>query len=289
MQVRKAVVTAAAPDQNRIPTQQLVDRSGVDKSALQLILEEILSSGVEEICLVVRPGDQKSFEQAAGELVGSLRFTEQPEPLGYADAILRAKSFVGAEPFLHLVGDHLYLSDSDVACAKQLVEVASEFSCSVSAVQSTRENKLPYFGIVSGTRVAKHDGAFEVQRVIEKPTPTRAEQELVTAGLRSGHYLGFFGMHVLTHDIFEALEQVTADERFSRPTLSDALDVLRTRHKYMAFEVLGTRYNLGIPYGLLIAQLAIGLSGRDRDHLLTEMVDLLAQRVPATGSGGRVE
>ena len=102
MQVRKAVVTAAAPDQNRIPTQQLVDRSGVDKSALQLILEEILSSGVEEICLVVRPGDQRSFEQAAGELVGSLRFTEQPEPLGYADAILRATVLRRrAEAFLH--------------------------------------------------------------------------------------------------------------------------------------------------------------------------------------------
>lgn len=285
MQVRKAVITAAAPNQTRIPTQQLVDRNGNDKSALQLILEEVLSCGVDEICVVIRPGDEKSFEQAAGEMVGSLTFCEQPNPRGYADAILRAKSFVGDDPFLHLVGDHLYLSASDVACAKQLVDVATEFSCSVSAVQSTRENKLPYFGIVSGTRVPRHDGVFEVQRVIEKPTPTRAEQELVTAGLRSGHYLGFFGMHVLTHDIFDALEQVTGDASISAATLSDALDVLRSRHKYMAFEVRGTRYNLGIPYGLLIAQLAIGLSGRDRDHILTEMVDLLAQRTVPPSSG----
>jgi UTP--glucose-1-phosphate uridylyltransferase len=278
MQVRKAVITAAAPDQNRIPTQQLVDRGGKDKSALQLILEEVQSCGVERTCIVIRPGDQQSFEQAAGDLVGSLEFAEQPEPKGYADAILRAKSFIGEEAFLHLVGDHLYLSERALSCATQLVDVATEFACSVSAVQATRENKLPYFGIVSGTRVARHDGVFEVGRVIEKPTPTHAEQELVTAGLRSGHYLGFFGMHVLTHDIIPALEQVAGDASLSMATLSDALDVMRSAHKYMAFEVRGSRYNLGIPYGLLIAQLAIGLSGRDRDHILTELVELLAQR-----------
>ncbi|MCO8124606.1 sugar phosphate nucleotidyltransferase [Stieleria sp. TO1_6] len=287
MQVRKAVITAAAPHQNQIPTQQLVNRDGNDKSALQLILDEVLSSGVEEICVVVRPGDQDAFEQAAGDLVGSLRFAEQPEPLGYADAILRAKSFVGGAPFLHLVGDHLYLSAIQVSCAKQLIDVATEFSCSVSAVQSTRENKLPYFGIVSGTRVPQHEGAFEVQRVVEKPTPTYAEQELVTPGLRSGHYLGFFGMHVLTNDIIPALEQVTGDSSLNKPTLSDALEVLHTHHKYMAYQVRGTRYNLGVPYGLLIAQLAIGLSGRDRDHILTEMVELLASRPgpESTGAG----
>lgn len=285
MKVRKAVITAAAPDQNRIPTQQLVDRQGLNKSALQLILEEIQSSGVEEVCVVTRPGDEESFQRAAGDLAGRLRFATQPEPLGYADAILRAESFVAEEPFLHLVGDHLYLSHLSVSCAKQLVNVAEEFSCSVSAVQPTRENKLPYFGIVSGTRVPKYEGAFEIQRVMEKPTPTHAEQELVTAGLRSGHYLGFFGMHVLASEIIPALRDVCENANGSKPTLSDALDLLRTRQKYMAFQVAGTRYNLGIPYGLLIAQLAIGLSGRDRDEILTELVDLLAGRMTPADDG----
>ena len=287
MHVRKAVITAAAPDQNRIPTQQLVDCDGTNKSALQLILEEIQTCGVEEACVVIRPGDQAVFQQAAGDLNGSVCFVEQPDPKGYADAILRAESFIGDEPFLHLVGDHLYLSSTDMSCAKQLVQVAREFDCSVSAVQSTRENKLPYFGILSGTHVPRRDGVYEVSRVVEKPTPTFAEQELVTAGLRSGHYLGFFGMHVLTQDILAALKQVTeAAGGDSKPTLSDALDVFGKRHKYMAFQVQGTRYNLGVPYGLLIAQLAIGLSGRDRDHILTEMVDLLANRV-AGGNGNQ--
>lgn len=277
MKVRKAVITAAAPLQNRLPLQQLVSRAGDDKTALQLIVEETLSAGVEEICVVIKPGDQKAYEQAAGDHLGSLHFVEQPEPLGYADAIHRAQDFTGEDAFLHLVGDHLYLSKTETPCAKQLIQVATECDCSVSAVQATRENKLPYFGIVSGTHVGQHVGLFDVDRVVEKPTPTFAEQELVTAGLRSGHYLGFFGMHVLTADVMPAIASVVSQAGDRQPTLSDALELLRTRHRYSAFEVQGTRYNLGVRYGLLIAQLAIGLSGQDRDHILTEMVDLLAK------------
>ena len=37
-----------------------------------------------------------------------------------------------------------------------------------------------------------------IDKVIEKPTPTIAEQKLIIPGLRAGHYLCFFGMHVLS-------------------------------------------------------------------------------------------
>ena len=281
MQVRKAVITAAAPNQNRLPLQQLVDRNGDDKTALQLIVEETVAAGVEEICVVIRPGDHTAYLAAAGNQLGSLHFVEQPEPLGYADAIFQAKSFVGDDPFLHLVGDHLYISATDQPCAKQLVQVANEQGCSVSAVESTRENNLPYFGIVSGSHVPRHDGLYEVEHVVEKPTPTLAEQELVTPGLRAGHYLGFFGMHVLTSEVMQLIGQLIADADGGKPTLSDAAGLLPSRGKYLAYQVKGSRYNLGIKYGLLKAQLAIGLSGSDRDLILTEMVDLLANRAEA--------
>ncbi len=281
MHVRKAVITAAAPDQNRLPLQQLVDCNGEDKTALQLIVEETVAAGVEEICVVIRPGDEDAYRSAAGNHLGNLQFVVQGEPRGYADAIQRAEEFVGDEPFLHLVGDHLYLSETEKPCAKQLIEVASEFECSVSAVQSTRENNLPYFGIISGPRVPHRQRLYEVERVIEKPTPTLAEQELVTPGLRAGHYLGFFGMHVLTPEILRLIQQLSVDESIAKPTLSDAANRLPSREKYLAYQVRGTRCNLGIKYGLLRAQLAIGLSGRDRDSILTELVDLLANRTEA--------
>jgi UTP--glucose-1-phosphate uridylyltransferase len=256
----------------------LVDRNGDDKTALQLIVEETVAAGVEEICLVIRPGDHSAYRAAAGDQLGSLHFVQQPKPMGYADAIFQAKSFVGSDPFLHLVGDHLYLSATEEPCAKQLVQMASEFECSVSAVQATRENNLPYFGIVSGPHVPRYNGLYEVERVIEKPTPTLAEQELVTPGLRAGHYLGFFGMHVLTSEVIGLIDQLLTEDHGKKPTLSDALSLLPSRGKYLAYELQGTRYNLGIKYGLLKAQLAIGLSGQDRDQILTEMVDLLASR-----------
>jgi len=278
MQVQKAVITAAAPNQNRLPLQQLVDRGGQEKTALQLIVEETVAAGIEEICVIIQPGDTDAYQAAAGIQLGNLHFVEQPQPLGYADAIYRARSFLDSDPFLHLVGDHLYLSNTDQPCAKQLVQMACENQCSVSAVQSTRETNLPYFGIVSGSLVPRMEGLYEIERIVEKPTPTLAEQELVTPGLRAGHYLGFFGMHVFTAEIMDLIEQLLGKQNKTRPTLSDAAAMLPTRSKYLAYRLHGTRYNLGIRYGLLKAQLAIGLSGADRDQILVEMIDLLANR-----------
>jgi UTP--glucose-1-phosphate uridylyltransferase len=275
MNVRKAVITAAAPEQHTLPLQRLVDRDGTDKTALQLIVEEVVEAGVEEICVVIRPGDEAAYEQAAGEHIRQIRFVAQDQPRGYGDALLRARSFVGTEPFLHLVGDHLYLSDTPRRCARQLIDVARAFECAVSAVQATRENKLPYFGVVGGTRVPQRSDVYEVLHVVEKPTPTQAEQELIVAGLRSGYYLCFFGMHVLTPQVLDILGELAAT---GRPTLSDALAVLCQRQRLRAVELSGSRYNIGMRYGLLIAQLALALSGRDRDQVLTELVELLAVR-----------
>jgi UTP--glucose-1-phosphate uridylyltransferase len=284
MQVRKAVITAAAPDQNRLPLQQLVDRNGNDKTALQLIVEETASAGIEQICVVIRPGDHDAYRAAAGSQTGSLHFVEQADPLGYAHAIYQAKSFVGNDPFLHLVGDHLYLSNTDTPCARQLVDVANEFDCSVSAVQATREKNLPYFGVVSGPLVPQRAQLYEVEHVIEKPTPTLAEQQLVTPGLRAGHYLGFFGMHVLTAEVLDLIEGLIRDPNRGKPTLSDAVARLPSRGKYLAYKLDGARYNLGVKYGILKTQLAIGLSGCDRDEILTELLDLMASRTESAAA-----
>ncbi|MEM6688346.1 MAG: sugar phosphate nucleotidyltransferase [Planctomycetota bacterium] len=282
MQVRKAVITAAAPDQSRLPLQQLIDAQGRERTALALIIDEATSAGIEEIAVIIRPEDASAYESAAESTSVDLHFIKQAKPTGYAAALTLASDFIGSENFLHLVGDHLYVESTNQTCAKQLINVAAEFGCSVSAVQATRETNLPYFGIVSGPRVPQLDRVFEIETVLEKPTPTKAEQHLITPGLRSGQYLGFFGMHVLTPEVMSLLKDLSNAPESKPASLSDALAQLPGRQRYLAYQLRGSRYNLGVDYGLLRAQLAIGLSGRDRDLILTELVDLLAGRLEGT-------
>jgi UTP--glucose-1-phosphate uridylyltransferase len=177
------------------------------------------------------------------------------------------------------VGDHLYVSDSDRRCGQQLVAVAEAEQCSVSAVQPTRESMLPYFGAIGGRRVPQTKNLYEVDTVLEKPTPTQAEQELIVPGLRAGHYLCFFGMHVLTPVIFDLLDALGDS---GRRQVSPALAMLAGRERYLAYEVAGNRSNLGVTYGLLVAQLALALSGKDRADILSHLVDLLARQPHAT-------
>jgi UTP--glucose-1-phosphate uridylyltransferase len=280
MKITKALITAAAKNQRTLPLQTLVDRDGVPRTALAIVIEEALAAGVEQIGVVIPPGDQAAFAAAAGAHASRLEFIEQSEPRGFGHAVRCGSQFVGSAPFLLLVGDHVYVSATDRGCARQLVEVAAREDCSVSAVQATHESKLPYFGAIGGRRVPGHSNLYEISDVLEKPTPTEAEQRLIVPGLRSGRYLCFFGMHVLTPAVMKILGERLEASGAGGPSvhLSAALAELASRERYLAFEAEGSRYDIGARYGLLTAQLALGLSGRDRDEILGGLVDLLAHR-----------
>jgi UTP--glucose-1-phosphate uridylyltransferase len=278
--IRKAVITAAGPNQERLPLQRFVDVDGNEKTALQIIVQEVISAGVEEVCIVVRGGTEQVYRDAAGDYARSLVFVEQPIPRGYGDALYRAAKFVGDEPFVHLVSDHLYVSRQARRCAEQLVAVARAEQCAVSAVQPTRESMLQYYGAIGGSPVAGKARLYQIERVQEKPTPTKAEQALIVPGLRAGHYLCLFGMHVLTPTVMHLLgEMVTESAGDAVPVmLSPALEKLAKRERYLALDLEGTRYNIGVKYGLLTAQLALALSGKDREEILARLVELLAAR-----------
>ncbi len=278
VQIKKAVITAAGKSQRTLPLQTLVDRDGVSKTALRILIEEILSAGVSEICVVVSPGDQASYAAAAGGQGGRLHFVEQTSPLGYGHAVFSAREFVQRDPFLLLVGDHLYVSGGKKSCAEQLVEIAAAENCSVSAVQATHESKLPYYGVVGGRLVAGRKGLHEISQVIEKPTPTEAEQSLIVPGLRAGHYLCFFGMHLLTPAVIDLLGEEMKKQSAGPVHLSTALARLAGRERYLAAELSGRRYDIGVKYGLLTAQVALALDGRDRDEVLSHLLELLARR-----------
>ncbi len=277
MKIQKALITAAGQSQRTLPLQTLVDRDGGPKTALAIIVEEALTAGIDEIGIVVHPGDQAAYAGAAGIHARRLHFIEQAEPRGYAHAVACGRDFIGRNPFLLLVGDHVYVSREKRCCARQLVEIAEAHQCVVSAVQATHESKLPYFGAIGGRLIGGHTGLFEVMDVLEKPTPTEAEQRLIVPGLRAGNYLCFFGMHVLTPTVFDLLAEMLARDHAGLP-LSAALARLARRERYLAHEIRGRRYDIGAKYGLLTAQLALGLDGADRDEVLTGLVDLLAAR-----------
>ena len=276
MEIKKAIITAAGKNQRTLPLQSLVDRDGTATTALRIIIEEVVRAGIDEIAVVISPGDQKAYESAAGPHAARLTFVEQSQPLGYGHAVHCAKAFTAGSPFLLLVGDHLYVSRTAKGCAQQLVETAREQNCAVSAVQATHESKLPFYGAVGGKLVAGAQALYEIDDVLEKPTPTQAEQQIIVPGLRAGHYLCFFGMHVLTPTVMEMLGELVSGGKPEGAHLTHALSRLAARERYLAYEVAGRRYDVGLKYGLLTAQLALALDGPGRDEVLSGIVELLA-------------
>jgi len=285
--VRKAVITAAAKSQRTLPLQTLIDRDGNEKSLLQILIEQSLAAGVENIAVIVFSGDEQSYAQGAGTYASSVTFVPQDQPRGYGHAIHCAHSFTKDDPFLHIVGDHLYVNSRDTSSALRMVELAQKERCSVSGVRLTRESLLSRFGTVGGRRISQESNVYRVDTVVEKPTPTEAEQRLLVSGVRSGYYLCFSGIHVLTPAVMEILDRKLAEDAATRVTLVDALAVLARQEQYLAIEDDGRRYDLGAPYGLLIAQLALALNGRNRAEVLTQIMELLVDReLDGNGRGG---
>jgi len=309
MKIKKAVITAAARGERLYPVADtvqkamlpVIDTDGLHKPAIQIIIEEALSSGIEEICIVCAPGDAarytaaftslrdnlfKSFKNAdwareeaekINSLLEKVKFAEQTEPLGYGHAVYCAREFVQDEPFLLLLGDYLYVSNLlGKRCAAQLIELASSENCSVSAVNPTPEHLIGNYGTLTGKQVAGHTGIYQIEKLIEKPSLSIAELELQTAGLRVGYYLCFFGMHVFTPALFDLLEK-DIKQNSQNILLTPALQELAETEKYLALEVKGARYDLSRKHGLLRAQVALGLAGEAKDDTLSTLVELLAE------------
>jgi UTP--glucose-1-phosphate uridylyltransferase len=264
---------------------QTVVHEGTEKSILGLLIQQVLTTNIQEICVIVWPGDESRYAQAAGNLGDTVRFIPQVEPRGYGHAVHCAGDFVAGEPFLHMVSDHLYISTSRPGL-QRLMELAETESCSASGVQPTRESLLPRFGAVAGRRVSGQQGIYRVETVIEKPTPTEAEQRLMVPGIRAGYYLCFFGIHVLTPTVMDLLDHLLRKDANGSVSLSAALAELARREQYLAVEDDGKRYDLGARYGLLIAQMALALSGPDRDEVLSRLLELFVDREMSLPSGG---
>lgn len=274
MKIKKAVITAAGLHQQHLPLQTLVSPSGETKTVAAFLLDEIFASGIESAAIIIAPGTESDFTSAIADHLDQVTFIEQSQLLGYGHAVLLAKEFTGDDRFLLMMSDHLYLSFSQDSCLQQLLAVAARTDGPVSAVQPTHESKLPFYGAIGGTRVGGQKDLYEVANIIEKPTPTVAEQELIVPGLRSGNYLCFFGMHVLTPSVMEHLqESFSGDSKFG---LTPSLAATARSESYLACEIEGLRFNIEEPHGLLRAQLGMALSGKSRDEVMGSIIELIA-------------
>jgi UTP--glucose-1-phosphate uridylyltransferase len=312
MNIKKAVITAAARGERLYPVSDtvqkamlpMVDTDGINKPIIQIIAEEAFSGGIEEICIICAPGDEKryienfkslhstlikSFKQhewaqlqatSIKNLLERVSFKVQEKANGYGDAVYLAKQFVKDEPFLLLLGDYLYISDiKGNRCAQQLIELAIKEDCSVSAVNPTIEHQINKYGTLTGKSVLKYDGVYQIDKIIEKPSVSLAELELQTPGLRAGYYLCFFGMHIFKPVIFEYLEKVIKTKKSDKEPilLTPCQQSLATSDKYFALEIKGARYDTSKKLGMLQAQIALGLAGSIKNEVLSTIVHILAE------------
>jgi len=283
LKISKAVIPMAGPVHRDLPLQHITTGEGVTRHVAALQIDELLGAGIRSVALVMAPGTEPFFEVLRAQFGEALARIEQPAPKGFGDAILCAEAWVAAEPFILQVCDHVFVTQAADSCTKQLLTVASAEECSVSAVLATPESQLPYFGVVGGLRVANTTDLYTVATVIEKPTPTVAEELCMVPGLRQGTYLALFGTHVLTPRIFAVLREQRQDlGGRTRLGLTEALALLAKREKYLAREVRGLRLDLEGPFGLLRAQVALALHGPRRE----EVLEILLEEV-AHARGGR--
>jgi UTP--glucose-1-phosphate uridylyltransferase len=313
--VRKAVITAAGRGTRQYPASSavqkemfpLVDRDGLTKPIIQIIGEEALDSGIEELCIVTQPGEEKHYREyfrrldddmvkafrgkdwaiLESEKLGAfgerMRFAEQDGPEGFGHAVYQAKEFVGDEPFLLLLGDHIYISDIKDRCARQLISVFERNSLdALSAVQPTVERLLHLFGVIRGAPIEPEKGIYKAELILEKPTIEEARRSLVTPGQPAGNYLAHFGMHVFSPKIFDSLGYLIKNDLRERNEfqLTAAQEHLRQNSdKYWCLITHGQRYDTGIPYGLMETQLALALSGVHRAEICEAIARILAMQV----------
>ena len=313
--VRKAVITAAGRGTRQYPASAavqkemfpLVDRDGLTKPIIQIIGEEAIDSGIEEVCLVVAPGqeavyrdyfrglDQDGLQSFRGKdwaILESeklrafgerLHFAEQTSPEGFGHAVYQAKAFVNGEPFLLLLGDHVYISNIIDRCARQLIRVYERHALdALTAVQPTLERSIHMFGVIRGAPVDPDGGVYKAERIVEKPGIDLARNELVTPGLPAGNYLAHFGMHIFSAGIFDSLEYLIGNDLRERGEiqLTAAQEHLRQQtDNYWCLIAQGQRYDTGIPYGLMETQLALGLNGVHRTEICEAIARILATQI----------
>jgi UTP-glucose-1-phosphate uridylyltransferase/mevalonate kinase len=277
--VRKAVIPAAGFGTRLFPASKamkkelfpIIDRDGIAKPAILLIVEEALEAGIEAVIIIVQEDDLDDFKSFFAEQISienynklprhfqdyshrllemgrRVQFAIQTAQEGFGHAVFTAHELVGDEPFLLMLGDHIYRSTGEVSCAKQLMDAYQRYGTSILGLRPTPEDLIGNFGTVTGVWV-KDEKVLNVTEFAEKPTLDYARTNLRVPGLPEGEYLTVFGQYILKPKLFDFLREHIQNNVRERGEfqLTSALDRLRQEDGFIGLMMDGTRYDIGIP------------------------------------------
>lgn len=280
MAITKAIIPAAGLGTRLLPMSKAVPKELLpvyDRAAIQWVIEEAVSSGIEEVVLVTNDDKQsirRYFDRDYTlehllELKGDtsnlakikrlpeivdLAFVTQSEQLGLGHAILCAAEILKGETFAVLLPDNIMLEE--VPATRQLIEAFDIYRSTVIAVGEIPHSDVCNYGIIAGTKIAEK--TFRVADMIEKPNVDEAPSNLA-----------ILGRYILTPDIFDILARVKPGSG-GEIQLTDGLVSLMALHEIYALEFSGPRHDVGNPLGLLKASIEVALREDGiRDDLAT--------------------
>ena len=277
--VRKAVIPVAGRGTRLFPATRatkkaffpIIDRDGIAKPAILLIVEEALDAGIEEVILVSQERDLDDFrsffdttstihdigsfpphlqEYAARiqDIGQRVSYVVQFAQEGFGHAVYSAREAVGGEPFLLMLGDHLYRSYSAKSCARQMLETYHQYGRSLLGLRHVPETEVVHYGTASG-RWVEANRLLEVARFSEKPSVDYARSNLRVPGLAEGEYLAVFGQYVVKPQLFDYLGDHIDHELRERGEyqLTSALDRVREEDGFLGLLIEGKSYDIGLP------------------------------------------
>jgi UTP-glucose-1-phosphate uridylyltransferase/mevalonate kinase len=277
--VRKAVIPAAGFGTRLFPATKatkkelfpIVDKDGIAKPAILFIVEEAMEAGIEEVIIVVQKDDLASFQSFFREQISienynklpshfqeyshrlleigrRVTFAVQENQEGFGHAVYAARKAVGDEPFLLMLGDHIYRSNNPRQCAGQLLDAYQLHGQSIVGMRRTPEDKIGNFGTLTGVWL---DGErlLNVTEFAEKPTLDYARTNLRVPGLGKDEYLTIFGQYIIKPKLFDYLEEHIENNVRERGEfqLTSALDRLRQEDGFLGLVMDGQRYDIGLP------------------------------------------
>ncbi|WP_099299842.1 UTP--glucose-1-phosphate uridylyltransferase GalU [Pediococcus pentosaceus] len=283
--VRKAIIPAAGLGTRFLPVTKASPKEMlpiVDKPTIQYIVEEARKSGIEDILIITGKGKRaiedhfdavpeleeilkakgkKEMLKMVEETTGlNMYFKRQSHPRGLGDAVLTAKSFVGNEPFVVMLGDDLM--EDKVPLTKQLVDSFEETGASTLAVLPVPHEEVSKYGVIDPSEEVEKD-LYNVAKFVEKPAVDEAPSNLA-----------IIGRYVLTPEIFNILEKQGLGEG-NEVQLTDAIDTLNKKQRVFAKVFNGDRYDVGNKFGFLKTNIEYGLKHPEtKDELKTYIKEL---------------